>query len=295
MVKQLQALVKLARPHQYIKNAFLFLPIFFGYRMTDPADLANVILAFISFSLAASSEYVLNDINDIDEDRNHPIKRNRPLASGMISKKEAIVFLGILAISSLFIAILLLNRAFLLILLAYIFLNAMYSYKLKHMAIVDIICVATGFVLRIFAGAVVVSITPSHWLVLMTFLLALFIALAKRRDDLLLASDGKNIRRCIDSYNFEFVSGAMMVMASVTIVSYILYTVSPEVISKHGTENLYFTCFWVIIGFLRYLQITFVHKWSGSPTQVIFKDIFLQIVIFFWLATFAVIFYVDSL
>ncbi|MBS3810026.1 MAG: hypothetical protein KGY38_07735 [Desulfobacterales bacterium] len=161
-------------------------------------------------------------------------------------------------------------------LIAYFLLNTAYSYYLKHIAVVDIVCVAVSYVLRAFAGAVVITVFPSNWLILMTFLLALFLALAKRRDDLLLAQSGKNTRKCIEHYNFEFISGEMMVMASVTIVSYLLYTVSPEVIAKHGTDNLYFTVFWVILGFLRYMQLTFVEEKSGSPTQVVLRDTFLQ-------------------
>jgi hypothetical protein len=126
----------------------------------------------------------------------------------------------------------------------------------------------------------------------MTFLLALFIVLAKRRDDLIFAMSGQNTRKCIEHYNFEFVSGAMMIMASVTIVSYILYTLSPEVIEKHGTNNLYITTFWVIIGFLRYMQLTFVYEKSGDPIVIILKDTFLQMVIFLWILTFAILLYV---
>lgn len=284
--------IKLARPHQYIKNGFIFLPLLFGYQLTNISAITNVCLTFISFCLAASAQYVLNDIRDIEEDKNHPTKLKRPIASGRIKYTEAYLFLVVLSVTSLLIGIFLLNWQYVLTLVAYFLLNTSYSYYLKHIAIVDIVCVALSYVIRVFAGAVVITIFPSHWIILMTFLLALFIVLAKRRDDLLLAQCFKNTRKCIEHYNFEFVSGAMMVMASVTIVSYILYTVSPEVIAKHGTDQLYITTFWVIIGFLRYMQLTFVQEKSGSPTQVVLKDIFLQAVVTLWLLTFLVILYV---
>jgi hypothetical protein len=139
---------------------------------------------------------------------------------------------------------------------------------------------------------VVIGILPTHWLVLMTFLLALFISLAKRRDDLLLARSGNSGRKSLDGYNLEFVSGAMMIMAAVTIVSYILYTVSPDVIQKHGSTHLYLTSFWVIIGLLRYMQITFVREASGAPTQVLLKDPFLHVVLVLWLISFVIFIYV---
>lgn len=292
MGSRLLDFIKLARPHQYVKNGFILLPLLFGYQLTSLTSIGNAFLAFISFSLAASAQYVLNDIQDVEEDKNHPTKCKRPIASGRIKNSEAYPFLAVLGASSLLIGLLLLNIQYIWCLIAYFLLNTAYSYYLKHIAIVDIVCVAVSYVLRVFAGAVVITIFPSHWLVLMTFLLALFIALAKRRDDLLLAQYGDNTRKCIEHYNFEFISGAMMVMASVTIVSYLLYTVSPEVIAKHGTDNLYFTVFWVILGFLRYMQLTFVEEKSGSPTQVVLRDTFLQTVIFLWILTLVLLLYV---
>lgn len=292
MKNKLTELIKLARPHQYVKNGFIFLPVFFGYGITDLNSIYLVILAFMSFSLAASSQYVLNDILDVNEDRNHPKKCKRPVAAGTINTKEAYFFFLILAFFSFLIGIYSLNVRFLICLISYIILNVSYSYYLKHIAIIDITCIAMSFVIRVLAGAAVINIFPSHWLIIMTFLLSLFIALAKRRDDLLMAQKGKNTRKCIENYNFEFISSSMMVMASVTIVSYILYTVSPEVTAKHGSNNIYLTTFFVIIGFLRYLQITFVLEKSGSPTKVVLKDLFLQSIILMWLLTFFSILYI---
>jgi len=283
--------LQLARPHQYVKNCFIFLPLFFGYKLGDLEILPAVFLAFLSFCLVASSVYVINDMVDVHEDRQHPVKCLRPLASGQLNSLQALLFLALLLLTAVIIALLLWNRAFLVILLAYFALNLAYSFFLKHIAIVDVVCIAIGFVLRVAAGGVVAGVPISHWLVTMTFLLALFLAFAKRRDDCLLTAAGRNTRKCSDSYNLEFVSISMAVMASVIIVAYLLYTVSPETIKKHGTDQLYLTALWVIMGLLRYLQITFVEERSGSPTMVFLQDYFLQTIIFLWIASFFLLFY----
>ena len=278
------AYVRLARPHQYIKNGFIWLPLLFGYKLTDLHAVLHVFWAFVAFSLAASSVYVLNDIKDIDQDRKHPTKKNRPLASGALNISQAVMFMTVLLSLAFLISIFLLNGSFLLILAAYLLLNVAYSFSLKHIAILDV--VAIGFVLRVFAGCVGGGYLVSHWLTIMTFLLAIFLALGKRRDDLLLSACGNNVRKCLEGYNLEFVSLCMVIMTSVTIVAYLLYCVSPEVALKHGTGNLYLTGFWVILGFLRYLQVTLVEGRSGSPTLILLKDCFLLVVVAGWISTF---------
>jgi 4-hydroxybenzoate polyprenyltransferase len=168
-------------------------------------------------------------------------------------------------------------------------MNILYSLKLKHISIIDIFIIATGFVLRLFAGSVVTDIKLSMWIVIMTFLLAIFLALAKRRDDIILSSQGKDTRKNIDGYNLEFVNASMVLMAGVVVVSYILYTVSDNVIHRLGTDHLYLTSFFVILGILRYMQITFVEEDSGSPTAIVLKDKFMQFTIILWLLSFIVI------
>jgi decaprenyl-phosphate phosphoribosyltransferase len=289
---KIKAYVTLARPHQYLKNGFIWLPIFFGYRITDARAVWLTLLAFTAFCLMASTIYVLNDFKDRPEDRRHPRKKLRPLASGAVSSREAL-WLGLtLFAASLAVALAGLPRACLYLLLAYLLLNIAYSQRLKHIPIVDIVCIAVGFVIRIFMGGAATRIPISPWIVIMAFLLALFLALAKRRDDLLMTNDGTWVRKAIDGYNLEFISLAMGVMASVIIVAYILYTVSPEVVAKHGTHRLYITGFWVLLGLLRYLQITFVEEQSGSPTLVLIKDVLLQAVIVLWLVNIFILLYV---
>ncbi|MFH2067023.1 MAG: UbiA prenyltransferase family protein [Pseudomonadota bacterium] len=280
-----KAAVKLARPHQYLKNGFIWLPLFFGYGLGNMDSVIHTLYAFFGFCCAASFVYIINDLKDVESDRLHPVKRFRPLAANELTRAEAI------SVSLLFLLALVLISGFLLpvsfrwIVGGYIVLNLLYSVFLKHIAVIDIICIALGFVLRIFAGSTAAGIENSPWIIIMTFLIALFLALAKRRDDLLLSDDGHPMRKSLDGYNREFVSAAMVVMASVIIVSYLLYTISPEVTAKHGTRNFYLTAFWVIAGLLRYMQITFVEEKSGSPTVVMIQDLFLKIVVLCWLVS----------
>jgi 4-hydroxybenzoate polyprenyltransferase len=180
---------------------------------------------------------------------------------------------------------------FLLILGAYLILNVAYSFFLKHQAIIDVVCLALGFVLRVLAGGVAAAVPVSHWIIIMTFLLALFLALAKRRDDLLLAAEGQSARRSIDGYSLEFVSTSMAVMAAVIIVAYILYTVSPDTIQKHGTDRLYLTGIWVVVGLLRYLQLALVENCTASPTKILLQDRFLQTVLALWILSFFFLLY----
>ncbi len=273
---------RVARPHQYIKNGFIALPVIFGNKLSHFDSLLSVFYAFCAFSFLASSVYIINDIIDLDCDRKHPVKRLRPIASGKITPTEAFVLVIMVLVASCTISLTVLPIGVSIIMVVYLMLNIAYTLKLKHLPILDVICIAIGFVLRIFIGGQATGIWISPWLVIMTFLLALFLGLAKRYDDLLLAKQGNSVRKAIDGYNLEFVSLSMGVMASVTIVAYILYTVSPPVVEKHG-PNLYVTGFWVISGLLRYLQITFVEQKSGSPTQVLLHDRLLQLFVMLWL------------
>ena len=280
-------IIKLLRPHQYIKNIFVFAPLFFSFTFIIK-DIINTSIVFVLFSLIASSIYVLNDYMDIEEDKQHPKKKYRPLASGKLNKNTAKLLIVILSSVSL-ISAYFINKDLFIVLLMYFILNIAYSLKLKHITIVDIFIIATGFVLRLFAGASVINNNLSMWIIILTFLLALFLALAKRRDDVLLSSEGKETRKNIDGYNLEFVNATMVFMSAVIVVSYILYTVSDDVIKRLNTQYLYLTAFFVILGIMRYMQITFVENNSGSPTKLILKDRFLQITIILWLMSFFII------
>ena len=288
---QLLDIIKLMRPHQYIKNLFIFLPLFFALKITDTALLSNAFIAFISFSLTASAIYTLNDYHDIEEDRQHPKKKNRPLSSGAISKSQAIIIMAVLGVAGIALMATLSLKA-VGILASYVAMNIAYSFYLKHVAILDVTIIAIGFVLRLFIGSAVTGIQLSMWIVIMTFLLALFMALAKRRDDVLIYLDtGKKMRKVIDGYNLQFLDTAMAIMASVVIVAYTIYTTSVEVVERVHSEYLYLTALFVILGVMRYLQVAFVLKDSGSPTKIVLKDRFIQLTLLGWIISFAWILY----
>ena len=284
--------IRLARPEQYVKNLFIFLPLFFAFKLMNGSLLFACTQSFLSFSLLASSVYVFNDIRDISSDRQHPDKKKRPIASGRISVKQGVWFALVLILMSMSFWYFL-KKQTILIFLAYASMNGIYTIRLKHIAVLDVTCIAVGFVLRILIGTVQADLSTSHWIILMTFLLAMFLALAKRRDDLILQErNDSKLRRSMDGYNLEFVSLSMLLMAGVTIVSYIMYTVSPEVLSRYNNEYIYLTTFWVILGIMRYLQIALVEKNSGSPTQVLWKDTFIKIVLLGWILSYFIIMYV---
>ena len=279
------------RPHQYVKNFFIFLPLFFALKITEIDLLTDASIAFIAFSLVTSAIYTLNDYLDVEDDRLHPKKKNRPLASGAISKSQAIGIMLVLFIAGLAMMTILSLYASAIV-VTYIIMNVAYSFYLKHIAIIDITIIAIGFVLRLFIGSAVTGTPLSMWIVIMTFLLALFIALAKRRDDVLIFQNtGKKMRKVVNGYNLQFLDTAIAIMASVVIVAYINYTTSKEVIQKVHSEYLYLTALFVILGIMRYLKIVFVLKNSGSPTQIVLKDHFMQLILVGWILSFVWILY----
>lgn len=282
--------IKLLRFHQYTKNLFILLPLLFGGKITNLDLLIKTFLGFVIFCMMSSAVYILNDIKDIQEDKIHPIKCYRPLASGVISIRSAMIPMIFLMIVSLVFAYIL-NKAFFTLLIWYLILNIAYSFKLKHISIIDITIISLGFLIRLISGSVLTGIELTIWIILMTFLLALFISLAKRRDDIILAGDSKKTRKSICGYNLEFINVNMIMMASVMIVSYIFYTISPSIQQKFNTGYLYLTSLFVIVGTMRYFQITLVENKSGSPAEILLKDMFLQLTIYSWLLTFTLIIY----
>lgn len=281
----------LIRFDQYVKNIFVLLPLFFAGQITNSDQLLNGFIAFFSFCLTASAVYIFNDYQDIKDDIKHPKKRYRPLASGQTSKKLALLLMIILLVIGVLLMFLVSVNSFF-ILIIYILLNLTYSLRLKRIALLDVTIIAIGFVLRLFAGAFAYDVSVKIWIVIMTFLIALFIALAKRRDDvLILSKSGKKVRKSVDGYNIELINSSMIIMAGVVIVAYIQYTTSIETIEKFQSNNLYLTGLFVIFGVMRYLQIAFVEKNSGSPTEIILKDKIMQINLFLWVCSFVWIIY----
>lgn len=290
-------ILKLIRPHQWLKNVFVLIPMFFGGSLLDPEDIRASVLTFLAYSFVASSVYCFNDINDVEADRRHPIKCKRPLASGAVSMGTAWMLMALMFVLAALMTALLGDRGHILkvggVLLFYYILNICYCAKLKQYAIVDVCIVAFGFVLRVLAGGFATDITLSKWLVLMTFLLTLFLSFAKRRDDVLRMNEtGEPPRKNTIRYNLTFINQAITITASVTLVCYIMYTVSPEVVARLGSDLLYLTSVFVLLGLLRYMQITVVDKKSGDPTKIMLRDRFTQLVVMLWALTFLILIYI---
>lgn len=284
----------LLRPTQWTKNLFVGLPLFFSGSLFDIWCLKQVLITFICFSLAASSVYCINDIKDIDLDLKHPIKKLRPIASGKVSVRETIILISVVITASAALCICLGNYAFStsLVILIYLIINVAYCFILKQYAIIDVFIISSGFVLRLIAGGVSCGIWLSPWIVCLTFLIALFLAFAKRRDDVLLRNaNGASIRKSTNSYSLDFIDQVLSILGSVSIVCYIIYTVSPEVESRMECNYVYVTSVFVLAGIIRYLQLATVFNNSGSPTNTLLKDTFIRGCIVSWVISFFIIIY----
>ncbi|MBU4537524.1 MAG: decaprenyl-phosphate phosphoribosyltransferase [Weeksellaceae bacterium] len=283
--------LKLLRVEQWVKNLFVFAPLFFSGNITNFDLLLKSIFAFAVFSLAASSIYILNDYSDIESDRKHPEKRNRPLASGAISKTTAIGFFVVLVI--LCTALIISGQQFFhlnylkfaTIIALYFLMNIAYTFKLKHIAIIDVTIIASGFVLRVLAGGYATGIYISQWAILLTFVLALVLAIGKRRGELINAQISGKTRKALDGYNVQFADIALSISCTLAIVCYLMFTLSPEV-QQRFHSRVFYTVFFVVFAFLRYLQQTLVYNKTESPTKIIYKDRYIQITLVLWIAAF---------
>ena len=304
--ERLHAMMRLLRPQQWIKNLFVFGPVIFGGALFNGEALLAGLATFFSFSFAASSIYCFNDIHDLTDDIRHPEKCHRPIASGVVTVRQAYGLMVLMFVLSMLVSLLTVQlRAAEVsssgywstcsvagVILFYWLLNLAYCARLKQFAIIDVCIVAFGFVLRLFAGGAATGIVLSKWIVLMTFLITLFMSFAKRRDDVLrMEQTGLPPRKNTIRYNSTFINQALTITASVTLVCYIMYTVSPEVIAQFHNDSLYLTSIFVLVGLLRYIQVTVVDKRSGNPTKVILKDHFIQLVVLAWLVAFILIIY----
>ena len=291
---KIRHIIKVARPTHWIKNLFVFLPVFFGGGLLNTSEAVSAALTFLSFSLAASAIYCLNDIIDVNADRAHPVKCKRPIASGAITIPQAY---GMMALSMLVSIVLMFllpagQTKTIFVIVAYFLINVAYCLRLKDYAIIDVCIIASGFVLRILAGGYATGVQLSKWIVLMTFLLTLFLAFAKRRDDVLrMNSTGQAPRANTSRYNLTFINQAITITAGVMLVCYVMYTVSPEIIAQFATDKLYLTSILVILAILRYLQISFVDEKSGDPVKVALSDRATQLILLAWLLSFLVIIY----
>lgn len=282
--------LKLIRAEQYVKNLFVLAPLFFSGEMINSQLFINAILAFVTFCFASSSIYIVNDYFDIKEDQAHPKKSKRPLASGLISTKNAFILCFILLSSSLLLSYYV-NQNLTIVIGIYVIMNILYSLWLKHITILDVNIIAIGFVLRIIAGSVATVVIPSKWILLVTYLLAFFLALAKRRTDVILQENGKEVRKNIKGYNLIFIDITLGLLASIIIVCYIFYCISPEVQEHYHSDLLYISILFVINGIIRYLKLAMVDQTTYSPTLIVLKDRFIQITIFCWVFLLAYLLY----
>lgn len=287
----MKSIIRLLRIKQWVKNLFLFVPTFFAGNIFNVSELVQLLAGAAAFSLAASGIYIMNDYKDRHVDRLHPRKRLRPIASGEVNEKTALVLMVLLLVGGLLWSFVI-NVYFFYFLVTYVLLNIGYSLGLKNIAILDLFIVAFGFLLRIYSGGVIVDVPVTDWLAVMILLLSLFLVTAKRRDDLIIRSEtGEFVRKASRSYNLEFINSCLTLLAAVIIVAYIMYTVSNEVVERFRSSHLFMTTIFVIAGIMRYLQITFVEQDSGNPTSILYKDKFILVTIAGWILSFYLIIY----
>jgi 4-hydroxybenzoate polyprenyltransferase len=275
-------LLAAARPREWIKNTFIFAPLFFSQNLLNPEFALKSACAFVLFCLAAGGVYLVNDIWDRRQDEKHPLKRTRPIASGALSAgvaATAAVIFYVIAVAGGAI----LKPMFGVVIFAYVILSFAYSKWLKHAVILDVFSIAAGFVLRVVAGAVVIDVMMSHWLLICTMLLALFLGFSKRRCELVaLATDASLHRRVLTEYDAGFLDMMIAIVTSATVIAYTLYTVSDETVQRFHTDRLLWTLPFVLYGIFRYLYLVYHKNSGGNPSQVLVSDAPLLVSIFLW-------------
>ncbi len=262
------------RPQQWTKNLLIFAPLIFSQTLFNPTDTLHAIAAFVVFCLMSGSVYLLNDLIDLENDKRHPLKCKRPLASGALSPRAAMAACtGLLCVCALASAYLL-NTAFLITAAGYLALQILYSTLLKHVVIIDVFCIAAGFVLRVIAGAEAIDVSFSTWLLFCTLLLALFLALSKRRHELqLLEEDAVHHRRILYEYSSDLLDHMIAIVTPCTLIAYMLYTIADDTVAKFGTDRLKYTVPFVLYGIFRYLYLIHKRNEGGSPEKVLLNDI----------------------
>ncbi len=285
------SLVLSLRPSQWTKNLIIFLPLMFAQRLLDVQAVLYAIGAFVIFCGLSGVVYLINDVADREADRRHPVKQHRPIASGALSVPAAIGWAALISAVSLGAAFWL-RPLFGVVAAAYVVLLALYSGLMKHVVILDVLTIAIGFVLRAAAGAVALDVPISHWLYVLTILLALFLALSKRRHELVLLADGATShRRILEEYSPYLLDQMIAVVSASTIVAYAFYTVSPETVQKFGTDRLMLTLPFPLYGIFRYLYLVHQKDGGGSPTDMLLNDRPLLLCVGLWAAAVAFIIY----
>ena len=288
-------LVRSLRPSQWTKNLIIFGGLLFGQRLFDVPSVVAASAAFVVFCALSGVVYLLNDVADREADRKHPLKRHRPIASGALSTSTALAAAGVIGILALGAAFWL-RFEFGVFAAAYVALLAFYSGPLKHVVIIDVLTIAIGFVLRAVAGAVAIDVPISHWLLILTILLALFLALSKRRHELVLLADGATSHRPIlEEYSPYLLDQMIAVVTASTLISYVIYTVSPETVQKFHTDYLGLTLVFPLYGIFRYLYLVHQKEGGGSPSDMLLNDRPLLACVALWAIAVAAIIYGTSL
>jgi 4-hydroxybenzoate polyprenyltransferase len=282
-------MLKLLRVHHWTKNLLVFMPLFFAGELTQ-TSIVVLSIGFLAFCLVSSSVYIFNDYMDRSADKIDEVKKHRPLASGSVSVISAFV-IGVSLLLCAGILLFQLPQIFSLIVGSYLLLNILYSIWLKHVPIVDVVIIAIGFLLRLFGGGVLGGVLLSKWIILLTFFVALLIAFAKRRSELL-SPDSVKLRPALKGYNLKFTDLIIILLSSVSLIFYVMYTIDSEVTSRLDSSYVFLTVIFVLFGFLRYLQQVFVNNNAGAPADLLLKDHWLKVIIVMWLASFYYFLYV---
>ena len=282
-------ILTLLRPHQWVKNVFIFPPLFFTPQRVSLESVIAVSLGFACFCAISSAVYIINDFADRASDRQHPEKCMRPLAAGTVSVRTALTLALVLGAAAM-VGAYALAPGFFLVVVTYLLLNLAYTFAIKHVSILDVFVIALSFILRLKGGAIIVDVQPSVWIIVCTGLLAMFLAIGKRRDDLVRILD-QGHRGSLAGYNIRYLDTASGIVLGALFVAYTIYTTDTAVMHNLGTDQLYLTVPFVLAGILRYLQIMVVEEKSGAPTKVVLHDTFLKVTILGWIATFGLLIY----
>ncbi len=288
------AIIRLIRPHQWLKNGFVFTPLIFSKHLFDESYSQNAILAFVVFCLASSLIYIVNDIVDREGDKLHPEKKKRPIASGEVSLPTAIVTLTTLGAASVTLSFFL-PVMFQAAIASYVILQLAYSFSLKHVVIVDLFAIAMGFMLRVFGGALAIQVEISHWIVITTLFLSLFLAASKRRSELVMIRtlNIQTKRKVLQQYTVPFLDTILVITTTGMAISYALYTMAERTIAVFRSEYLIFTTVFVVFGIFRYLFLVLVKEEGENPTAILTSDLPTAINLILWLSACVAIIYMS--
>lgn len=284
---KVKGFILILRPRQWIKNLFLFAALLFSRNIDNPLYIITSFYAFLCFCMISSTVYIFNDIRDIEKDRKHPIKRKRPIAAGVLTRREAQILMLIMLPFSSALSFML-NYSFGFIVMAYLLNNVIYTLYVKNIVILDVMSIALGFILRVSAGAVVIGVAISPWLLLCTFLLALFLGFSKRRNELLIFQENAyNHRRILEHYSLEFIDNMLSIVTTSTLISYSMYTFYAS-----SNRRSMITILFVLYGIFRYQYIIYNKKMGESPEEIVLTDKPLAVDIMLWVLVSVVILYV---